>query len=72
MHNYERVCEEKLIGKHKFIAINLSIDGNHIFMCLCESFPCKTNAVTVNSLLLIAIKGEEKTALDIISEYDYN
>lgn len=28
MHNYERVCEEKLISKHKFIAINLSIDSN--------------------------------------------
>lgn len=25
IHNYERVCQEKLISKHKFIAINLSI-----------------------------------------------
>lgn len=71
MHNYERVCEEKLISKHKFIAINLSIDGNRI------ATTCTTNAATVNCflqlLLLFSARGEKKTTmLATISEYDYN
>lgn len=58
MHNYERVCEEKLISKHKFIAINLSIDSSrialqtqalhlHILPCTLHSL-CTVHSVCVH------------------------